>query len=571
MRNLPPPTDKKTQKRVIGLFAYYSQWIQNFSDKIRILVHNEKFPLPQEVRDAFDALKLDVENSVTVAIDEEAPFQVETDASEFALAGTLNQNGRPVAFFSRTLTKAESKHSAVEKEAAAIIESVRKWKHYLSGNKKFTLITDQRSVAYMFDSKHKGKIKNDKIQRWRIELSTYNFDIVYRCGAENVPADTLSRIKCMNMSINKLYGLHDALCHPGVTRMMHFVRARNLPFSVDEIKKMTNECKICAEVKPRYVRPSHTPLIKATQPFERLSIDFKGPLPSINQNKYLLVICDEFSRFPFAFVCKDVSSRTVINHLCSLFSVFGMPSYVHSDRGASFMSNELKSFLHSKGIATSRTTPYNPTGNSQVERLNGTLWKTITLALKSNNLPTTSWQFVLDDALHSMRSLLCTATNCTPHERLFNFTRRSTNGTAVPSWLLTPGPVLLKRHTRASKYDPVFDEVYLIEANPLYAHVRFQSGREDTVAIKHLAPSGHLTPTVQNNSENVNESCSLPTVNDVEQTCSNAPGNDDDCAGNITASNTDISSTEITCDAPSPAPLRRSQRNRRSPDRLTYY
>ena len=105
LRNLPPPTDKKTQKRVIGLFAYYSQWIQNFSDKIRILVHNEMFPLPQEVRDAFDALKLDVENSVTVAIDEEAPFQVETDASEFALAGTLNQNGRPVAFFSRTLNQ----------------------------------------------------------------------------------------------------------------------------------------------------------------------------------------------------------------------------------------------------------------------------------------------------------------------------------------------------------------------------------------------------------------------------------------------------------------------------------
>ena len=314
-----------------------------------------------------------------------------------------------------------------------------------------------------------------------------------------------------------------------------------------------------------------TPLIKATQPFERLSIDFKGPLPSINQNKYLLVICDKFSRFPFAFVCKDVSSRTVINHLRSLFSVFGMLSCIHSDRGASFMSNELKSFLHSKGIATSRTTPYNLRGNSQVERLNGTLWKTITLALKSNNLPTTSWQFVLDDALHSMRSLLCTATNCTSHERLFNFTRRSTNGTAVSFWLLTPGPVLLKRHTRASKYDPFFDEVYLIEANPLYAHVRFQSGREDTVAIKHLAPSRHLTPTVQNSSENVNECCSLPTVNDVEQTSGNAAEKDDDCTDNITSSNTDIGSTEITCDAPSSAPLRRNQRNRRSPDRLTYF
>ena len=111
-----------------------------------------------------------------------------------------------------------------------------------------------------------------------------------------------------------------------------------------------------------------------------------------------------------------------------------------------------------------------------------------------------------------------------------------------------------------------FDEVYLIVANSLYAHVRFQGGTEDTVATKHFAPSGHLTPAVQNNSENVKESCSLRTLNDVEKTSGNAAGNDDDCVGYITASNTDINSTEITRDAPSPALLRRSQRNR-----LTYY
>jgi len=73
--------------------------------------------------------------------------------------------------FSRTLSKAELSHAAVEKEAAAIIECLRKWKHYLTG-KRFTLVTDQRSVAFMFDAKHRGKIKNDKIQRWRIELSS---------------------------------------------------------------------------------------------------------------------------------------------------------------------------------------------------------------------------------------------------------------------------------------------------------------------------------------------------------------------------------------------------------------
>ena len=158
------------------------------------------------------------------------------------------------------------------------------------------------------------------------------------------------------------------------------------------------------------------------------------------------------------------------------------------------MSSELKTFLCQKGVATSRTASYNPAGNGQVERLNNTLWKTIMLILRSRKLSITYWQFVLDDALHSIRSLLCTATNCTPHERLFNYQRRSTNGTAVPTRLLTPGPILLKRRNRSNKYDALVQEVELIEANPQYAHVRYPNGREDTVATKYLAPAGERLP-----------------------------------------------------------------------------
>ena len=45
-----------------------------------------------------------------------------------------------------------------------------------------------------------------------------------------------------------------------------------------------------------------------------------------------------------------------------------MPEYVHSDRGPSFMSEELKRWLFEKGISFSQTIPYNRQGNGQVKR-----------------------------------------------------------------------------------------------------------------------------------------------------------------------------------------------------------
>ena len=159
------------------------------------------------------------------------------------------------------------------------------------------------------------------------------------------------------------------------------------------------------------------------------------------------------------------------------------------------MSEELKAFLHSKGVATSRTTPYNPRCNGQVERLNGTLWKAVQLSLKSRGLEISQWETVLYDALHSIRSLLCTETNCTPHERMFSFARRSTAGNSLPTWLLTPGPVLMKKNVRTSKFDPLVDEVELISANPQYAFVRLQNGKETTGSLRQLAPIGDIEKT----------------------------------------------------------------------------
>ena len=140
----------------------------------------------------------------------------------------------------------------------------------------------------------------------------------------------------------------------------------------------------------------------------------------------------------------------------------------------------------SKNIATSNPSRYNPKCNGQVEKLNGTLWKAIQVTLHSRELKMSEWETVLPDALHSIRSLLCTTTNTTPHDRMFNFTRKSTSGKTIPSWV-KPGPVYVKDHTRRSKNDPPVSPATLLHDNPMYAHVRLPSGVETTVNIRDLA------------------------------------------------------------------------------------
>ena len=134
------------------------------------------------------------------------------------------------------------------------------------------------------------------------------------------------------------------------------------------------------------------------------------------------------------FPCSSADADTAISCLSTLFSLFGLPAYVHSDRGSAFMSANFQSYLLSLGVASICTTPYIPRSNSQCEQHNGLVWRTILLALRSKNLPVAQWKSVVGIAIHSVRSLISTSTNDTPHDRMFNFSGRASNGSSVPTW-----------------------------------------------------------------------------------------------------------------------------------------
>ena len=96
------------------------------------------------------------------------------------------------------------------------------------------------------------------------------------------------------------------------------------------------------------------------------------------------------------------------------------------------------------------------------------------------------WESVISEALNAIRTLLCTSTNTTPHERFFLFQRRSSTGTSLPS-------CLLKHHVRHSKHDPLASKVKLIEANLQYAQIGTAEGRQSTVSLRDLAPAGNTS------------------------------------------------------------------------------
>ena len=170
------------------------------------------------------------------------------------------------------------------------------------------------------------------------------------------------------------------------------------------------------------------------------------------------------------------------------------------------------------------------------------------------------WQEVLPEALHSVRSLLCTATNSTPHERFLSFPRRSSSGTSIPTWLMSPGPVLLKNFDRSSKHDSLVEEVELLETNPTYAHIKYPNGRESTVSIQHLAPLGTQSPLKDVCESHAPVNVEIP----VDKTPTLVPNENitTQISDNLKGDNNTASESVVETSTPN---LRRSGRERREP------
>jgi hypothetical protein len=107
------------------------------------------------------------------------PFIVASDASTKAIGAVLSHltNGeeKPIAFCSRQLNSAESKHSVTELELLAFIFATKKFRFYLYG-RRFTVYIDHRALKRLLNLKD----PSSRLTRWAIKLSEYHFSVEHR-------------------------------------------------------------------------------------------------------------------------------------------------------------------------------------------------------------------------------------------------------------------------------------------------------------------------------------------------------------------------------------------------------
>jgi hypothetical protein len=122
----------------LRLAKFYRQFVLGFShiawalNQVTKGIGKENFVWGKEQKKSFDDLKDRLCSSPILFFpDLQQPFELETDASDYAVGAVLTQHGHPVAYNSETLSDTIRKYPTYGKEMYSIVPTCRQWKHYI--------------------------------------------------------------------------------------------------------------------------------------------------------------------------------------------------------------------------------------------------------------------------------------------------------------------------------------------------------------------------------------------------------------------------------------------------------
>ncbi|KAL9459867.1 hypothetical protein AB3S75_003133 [Citrus x aurantiifolia] len=153
------------------------------------MLKQDSFTWSPTAEAAFDELRQAMASTPVLALPNfTKPFSIECDTSGRGIGAVLMQESRPLAYISKALSGKTLAMSTYDKEMLAIVFVVQKWRLYLMGQ-HFKILTDHCSLKYFHDQ----RISSPEQQLWLSKLLGFDYEIIYKKGAENSVADALSR------------------------------------------------------------------------------------------------------------------------------------------------------------------------------------------------------------------------------------------------------------------------------------------------------------------------------------------------------------------------------------------
>lgn len=202
----PKPKNVTDVRQFLGMINYITKFLPNMADRtrhIRELLHKDKIFGWNEVhQQEFNELKeLVTRNPVLAYFDTHLKTRVTSDASSFGIGAVLEQEDkygvwRPIYYCSKSLSPTERRYAQIEKEALAITWACERFQQYLIG-KKFEIRTDHKPLLVCLHTKEIGGL-TARLQRFRMRLTRFDYDINYVPGKELFTADALSRAPLEN-------------------------------------------------------------------------------------------------------------------------------------------------------------------------------------------------------------------------------------------------------------------------------------------------------------------------------------------------------------------------------------
>lgn len=201
----PTPTNPDECRRFAAFANYFRMFIPRFAELAQPIYSLSsgkpgKFLWTQKHDECFNRIKSCITQPPCLAYpDFDQPFVVTSDASMNGVGATLSQEHtdkpRVIAFASCSFSKSDLHKSIVEKELIGIHYAIDHFKPYLFGT-RFLVRTDCKSLIYLF----KLRKPSSRLNRMRIDLEEYDFEIEHVEGKSNVLCDGLSRIHIKDLA-----------------------------------------------------------------------------------------------------------------------------------------------------------------------------------------------------------------------------------------------------------------------------------------------------------------------------------------------------------------------------------